>query len=211
MRIGFQGFGSSAQKFNHQLFVIATCYADWTPGVCANTARKRQIGPNDLLASTARTFSNTCVFAVVCSFRRSVVIGALPAPSLHQTELRASTACTFSKDMISMCFVKTQPSVVIGAPLPISQKVSGLMRATLARQSGSRKPLLRPRRTTQRTVVIGARPAPLLPQKGLLASTACTCSTTCVFAYVCTFRGAVVSRVRPRPSFDQYGLLASSA
>ena len=70
------------------------------------------------------------------------------------------------------------------------------MRATLARQSGSRKPFLRPRRTTQRTVVIGARPAPLVPQNGLLASTACTFSTTCVFAYVCTFRRAVVIRVR---------------
>ena len=85
------------------------------------------------------------------------------------------------------------------------------MRATLVGQSGSRKPLLRPRRTTQRTVVIGARPAPLLPQNELLASTACTCSTTCVFAFVCTFRRAVVIRVRPAPSFDQYGLLASTA
>ena len=122
--------------------MIAACYADWTPGVCANTARKRQIGPNDRLASTARTFSNTCVFAVVCSFRKYVVIDALPAPALHQNELRASTACTFSKDMLLMFVVKTQPSVVIGAPLPISSKVSGLMRATLARQSGSRKPLL---------------------------------------------------------------------
>ena len=85
------------------------------------------------------------------------------------------------------------------------------MRATLARQSGSRKPLLRPRRTTQRTVVIGARPAPLLPQNGLLASTACTFSTTCVFAYVCSFQRPVVIRVRPAPSFDQHGLLASTA
>ena len=85
------------------------------------------------------------------------------------------------------------------------------MRTTLARQSGSRKPLLRSRRTIQRTVVIGARPAPLLPQNGLLASTACTFSTTCVFAVVCTFRRAVVIRVRPAPSFDQYGLLASTA
>ena len=84
------------------------------------------------------------------------------------------------------------------------------MRATLARQSGSRKPLLRPRRTTQRTVVIGARPAPLLPQSGLLASTARTYSTRCVFAYVCSFRRCVVIRVRPAPSFDQHGLLAST-
>ncbi len=120
MRIGFQGFGSSAQKFNHSLFVIAACYADWTPWVCANTARKRQICPNDLLASTARTSSTTCVFAVVCSFRRSVVIGALPAPSLHQNELRALTACTFSKHWILMFVVKAQPSVVSGAPLSIS-------------------------------------------------------------------------------------------
>ena len=85
------------------------------------------------------------------------------------------------------------------------------MRATLARQSGSRKPLLRPRRTTQRTVVIGARPAPLLSQNGFLASTACTFSTTCVLASVCTFRRAVVIRVRPAPSVDQHGLLATTA
>ena len=100
---------------------------------------------------------------------------------------------------------------MIGAPLAIFSKVLDLMRATLARQSGSRKPLLRPRRTTQRTVVIGARPAPLLPQNGLLTSTACTFSTTCVFAYLCSFRGSVVIRVRPAPSLDQYGLLASTA
>ena len=85
------------------------------------------------------------------------------------------------------------------------------MRATLARQSGSRKPLLRPRRTTQRTVVIGARPALLLPQNGLLASTSCAFSTTCVFAYVCSFRRSVVIRVRPALSFHQNGLLASTA
>jgi hypothetical protein len=60
----------------------------------------------------ARTFSNTCVFAVVCSSRRSVVsrsvvIGALPAPSLHQNELRASTACTLSKHVIFMFFCES--------------------------------------------------------------------------------------------------------
>ena len=104
-----------------------------------------------------------------------------------------------------------QPSVVIGVPLAIFSKVLDLMRATLARQSGSRKPLVRPRRTTQRTVVIGARPAPLLPQNGLLTSTACTFSTTSVFAYLCSFRGSVVIRVRPAPTLDQYGLLASTA
>ncbi len=85
------------------------------------------------------------------------------------------------------------------------------MRTTLARQSSSRKPLLRPRRTTQHTVVIGARPAPILPQNGLLASTACTFSTTYVLAYVCSFRRSVVIHFRPAPSFDQYGLLASTA
>ena len=59
--------------------------------------------------------------------------------------------------------------------------------------------------------MIGARPAPLLPQSKLFISAACTFSTTCVFACVCTFRLAVVIRVRPAPSFDQYGLLASTA
>ena len=159
----------------------------------------------------AHTFKHMC-FSVFCSFRLYVVIGALPAPSLHQNELNASTACTFSKHLIFMVFVKTQPSVVIGAPLPISWKVSDLMRVTLARQSGFRKLLFsRPRRTTQRTVVIGGRPAPLLPQNGLFTSTACTFSTTCVFACFCSFPRAVVIRIRPAPSFDQYGLLASTA
>ncbi len=50
--------------------------------VCAKTDRKRQIGPNDLLASTARAFQITYIFAVACSFLNRVVIGALPAPSL---------------------------------------------------------------------------------------------------------------------------------
>ena len=107
--------------------------------------------------------------------------------------------------------MKTQPSIVIGAPLAIFSKVLDLMRATLARQSGSRKPVLRPRRTTQRTVVIGARPAPLLPQNGLLTSTACTFSTTCVFTCFCAFWRAVVIGVRPAHTLDQYGLLASTA
>jgi len=104
---------------SHRFLVIAACYADWAPGVFSKTARKRQIGPNGLLASTARTFSNTCVFAVFCSFRPYVVIGALTA-CLHQHELVASTVCTFSKHVSLMIFVKTQPLVVIGAPLPIS-------------------------------------------------------------------------------------------
>ena len=107
-------------KIEPPTFVFAALYGDWTPGVFSKTARKRQIGPNGLLASTARTFSNTCVFPIFCSFRLYVVIGALPAPSLHQNELFASTACTFSKHVILTSFVKTQPYVVIGAPLPIS-------------------------------------------------------------------------------------------
>ena len=85
------------------------------------------------------------------------------------------------------------------------------MRATLVGQSGSRNPILRPRRTTQRTGVIGGRPAPLLPQNGHFTSTACTFSTTCVFTCVCAFRRAVVIGVRPAPTLDQYGLLASTA
>ena len=50
----------------------------------------------------------------------SIVIGALPAHSLHQNELNASTVCTFSKHLFLMVFVKIQPYVVIGARLPIS-------------------------------------------------------------------------------------------
>ncbi len=107
-----------------------------------------------------------------------------------------------------MLFVEIQPSVVIGAPLAISENVLDLMRATLARQSSSRKSLLRSRRTTQRTVVIDARPAPLLPQNELLASTTSIFSTTCVLAYLCSLRRSVVIRVRPALSFDQHGLLA---
>ena len=66
-----------------------------------------------------RPFLQIFIF-VFLNFRLSVVIGALPAPSLHQNELNASTAYTFSKHVILMIFVKTQPYVVIGAPLPIS-------------------------------------------------------------------------------------------
>jgi hypothetical protein len=94
-------------------------HATRPPRVCANTARIRRIGPHYLLESTAPTISNTSVLAVVCRFRRSVVIGALPAPFLHHNELRAETACTFSKHVILMLFVKTQPVAVIGAPLAI--------------------------------------------------------------------------------------------
>ena len=66
-----------------------------------------------------RPFLQIFIF-VFCNFRLSVVIGALPAPSLHQNELNALTACTFSKHLILMVFVKTQPYLVIGARLPIS-------------------------------------------------------------------------------------------
>ena len=44
---------------------------------------------------------------------------------------------------------------------------------------------LRPRRTTQRTVVIGGRPAPRLSQNWLFTSTACTFSKTRVFHDFC--------------------------
>jgi hypothetical protein len=59
------------------------------------------------------------------------------------------------------------------------------MRATLVGQSGSRKPLLRPRRTTQRTGVIGGRPAPLLLQNWCFTSATCKFSKTCVFDDLC--------------------------
>ncbi len=73
-----------------------------------------------------RPFLHIFIF-VFRKFRLSIVIGALPAPSLHQNELNTSTACTFSKHLILMVFVKTQPYAVIGARLPISKKASGLM------------------------------------------------------------------------------------
>ena len=115
---------------NHPFFAIAACCADWTPGVFSKTARKRQIGPNGLLASTARTVSNTCVFAVFCSFRLYVVIGGLPAPSAHQNELFASTACTFSKHVILTIFVKTQPYLVIRVRPAPSFDQYGLLAST---------------------------------------------------------------------------------
>ena len=121
------------------------------------------------------------------------------------------TACTFSKDMILMVFVKTQPSVVIGAPLPISHKASGLMRATLVSQTGSRNPLLRPRRTTQRTVVIGGRPAPLSPQNCISPRQRAHFQKRVFLMIFVKTQPCVVIRVRPAPSFDQYGLLASTA
>jgi hypothetical protein len=67
-----------------------------------------------------RPFLQIFIFVLFCNFRLSVVIGALPAPSLHQNELNASAACAFSKQLILMVFMKTQPYVVIGARLPIS-------------------------------------------------------------------------------------------
>ena len=72
---------------------------------------------------------------------------------------------------------------------------------------------LRPRRTTQRTVVIGGRPAPRLPQNWLFTSTACTFSKNCVFFFndFLKTQPCGVIRVRPAPSFDQYWLLASTA
>ena len=107
-----------------------------------------------------------------------------------------------------VCFsVKTQPSIVIGAPLAIFSKVWDLMPATLARQNGSRKFPVRPRRTTQRTVVIGVRPAPTLDQYGLLASTACTFLRRLMFI---TQRTVVIG-ARPSPLFPLNGLLASTA
>ena len=59
--------------------------------------------------------------------------------------------------------------------------------------------------------MIGARTAPLLPQSKFFTSAVCIFSTMRVFACVCSFRLSVVIRVRPAPSFDQYGLLASTA
>ncbi len=65
---------------------------------------------------------------------------------------------------------------------------------------------LRSRRTTQRTVVIGARPAPHITSKWASGQDGVHIfKNTCVFAYVCCFRRFVVIRVRPAPSFDQRG------
>ncbi len=163
------------------------------------TARSAQVA----FSPRRRARFQTYILAVFCSFRFYVVIGALPAPCLHQNELFASTACTFSKHVILMIFVNIQPYVVIGA--------SGLMRATLVRQSGSHKPLLRPRRTSQRTVVIGGRPAPLLPQIVFVPSTACTFSKRVFLMVFVKPQPYLVIRVRPAPLFDQYGRLASTA
>ena len=55
---------------------------------------------NGLLASTARIFSNTYVFTIVCDFRLPVVIRAILALSFHKKVLRTSTACVFSKHLI---------------------------------------------------------------------------------------------------------------
>ena len=150
----------------------------------SKTARKRQIGPNGLLASTPRTFSNTCVFADVCSFRLYVVIGALPAPSLHQNELFASTACTFSKHVILMIFVKTQPYVVMALLCPSLRRPRASCERPWLAKVVPASPFTRPRRTTQRTVVSGGRPVPRLPQNCIFTSTACTFSTTCVCLHV---------------------------
>ena len=165
--------------------MIAALYDDWTPGVFSKTARKRHIGPNGLLASTARTFSNTCVFATVCSFRRSDVIGALPAASLHQNELRAATACMF--------FKRSDLNVVCeNSAFRRDWRSSAHLLESLGPHASDPgwpkwfpQAPLRPRRTTQRTMVIGDRPAPLLLQNGCFTSTACKFSKTVVFGDFC--------------------------
>jgi hypothetical protein len=83
---------------------------------------------NGLLASKACIFSNMCVFTIVCSFRRPLVIRAFLAPSLHKNVLRASTACTFSKHLIFVFFCENaafRRTVVIGAR-PSPKWASGL-------------------------------------------------------------------------------------
>ena len=139
------------------------------------------------------------------------MIGGRPAPLLPQNGCFTSTTCTFSKTAVfdDVC----ENSALRRDWCSSAHLLEGL--GPHVSDPGwpkwPRKPLLRPRRTTQGTVVIGARPAPLLPQNGFFTSTACTFSTTCVFTCFCSFPRAVVIRVRPAPSFDQYGLLASTA
>ena len=70
---------------------------------------------------------------------------------------------------------------------------------------------LRPRRTTQRTVVIGGRPAPRLPQNCFLLR---RCAHFQKRLFLMVFEKTqtyFVIRVRPAPSFDHYGLIASTA
>ena len=177
----------------------------------SKTARKRQIGPNGLLASTARTFSNTCVFAVFCSFRLYVVIGALPAPSLHQNELFASTACTFSnkaRDFDDFC----EDSALRRDWRSSAHLLEGL--GPHASDPGWPKWFpqapLRPRRTTQRTVVTGGQRPDYLKTGFLRRRRAHFQTRVFLMIFVKTQPNFVI-RVCPAPSFGQYGLLASTA
>ena len=113
MRPKSQGFGSSAQKLNHPFFVIAACYADWTPGVCAKTARKRQIGPNGLLASTACTFQRRLLiiifgrsFKTCAPLRRETYVGSPGLYPCGRNGLLASTACTFLRRLLIIIVVR---------------------------------------------------------------------------------------------------------
>ncbi len=71
--------------------------------------------------------------------------------------------------------------------------------------------LLKPRRTTQRTVVIGGRPAPRLLQDWFLPRRRAHFQKRVFLKILVKHQPYVVIRVRPAPSFDQYGLLASTA
>ena len=150
-----------------------------------------------------------CVFTFVCSFRRPVVIGAILAPSFHKKVFRASTACVFSKHLIFV-FVCEHAAFRRDWRSP-GHLFEGL--GPHASDLGSPKWL--PQVPFKATTNDSAYPrdwrspgAPITPKWALKV---CTFSTTCVFAYVCSFRGCIVVGVRPAPTLDQYGLLASTA
>jgi hypothetical protein len=67
-----------------------------------------------------------CVFVCFCAFRRAVVIGVCPAPTLDQYGLLASTACTFIRRLMFI----TQRTVVIGARPSLLFPLNGLLAST---------------------------------------------------------------------------------
>ena len=99
------------KPLNHRCFVIVMRIG--RRGVCAKTARKRQIGPNGLLASTACTFQRRELiitfgrsFKTCAPLRRETYFGSPGLYPCGRNGLLASTACTFIRRLLIIIFVR---------------------------------------------------------------------------------------------------------
>ena len=151
------------------------------------------------------------VFIIVSSFRRPIVIGAILAPSFHKKVFRASTACAFSKHLIFVLFCEN--AAFRRDWCSPGHLFEGL--GPHASDLGSPKWL--PQAPFKATTNNSAyrcdwrSPGAPITSKWFFDLDVVHIFNNVCFAYLCTFRGSVVIRVRPAPSLDQYGLLASTA